>query len=279
MENKESLINFDGASDVINNLIDKLAAGAGWLANRETPKKLAMNTYIEEIKEKDYDPLTKAALISNAKKTIKEYCNQYDIVNIAIQSLQSTSEPEKIEDDWVGKFMDKARLVSSEEFQVIWGRILASECNAPGSIPVSLLYALEKMDKEDAETFTSLCRITVHLGDECAPVVIGSKFDEYESLLGITLDKLISLNSLGLIEMNLGIFSGGYSLTTSEIPEKVTYFDKQYELYKEKEIRVGNVLYTKSGQALCQAINVDELDGYWEQYCIPFWEENTNDDM
>lgn len=177
---------------------------------------------------------------------------------------------------WLEKFMDKARLVSSEEFQMIWGKILAGECNAPGSIPISLLYTLEKMDKEDAETFTSLCRITVHLGDECAPVVIGSKFDEYTSLLGITLDKLISLNSLGLIEMNLGIFSGGYSLTTSEIPAKVTYFDKQYELLKEKEIRVGNMLYTKSGQALCESIDVNELEGYWETYCIPFWKENED---
>ena len=69
---KHALINFDGLGDVIVNLTNKLADGIGWIANRETPKKLAINTYIKDIQEKDYDPLTKAALISNAKTIIKE---------------------------------------------------------------------------------------------------------------------------------------------------------------------------------------------------------------
>ena len=68
--------------------------------------------------------------------------------------------------------MDKAKLISSKEFQWIWGRILARECNKPGSIPLVLLYTLEKMDKEDAEVFTTLCRIAVQLKGEYAPVII-----------------------------------------------------------------------------------------------------------
>lgn len=107
----DSLVNFDGLGDVIVNLTNKLADGVGWIANKDTPKKLAINTYIKEIQEKDYDPVIKAALISNAKQIIKGYCSQNDIVKIAIQSLLNTSEPEKVEDDWLGKFMDKANYI------------------------------------------------------------------------------------------------------------------------------------------------------------------------
>jgi len=270
----DSLVNFDGLGDVIVNLTNKLADGVGWIANKDTPKKLAINTYIKEIQEKDYDPVIKAALISNAKQIIKGYCNQNDIVKIAIQSLQNTSEPEKVEDDWLGKFMDKAKFVSSKEFQWIWGRILAKECNKPGSIPFALLYTLEKMDKEDAEAFTALCRISVQLEGEYFPVIIGSRFDEYKSLIGLTFDKLVSLNSLGLIEMDLSAIFPGYALTVEEIPAKVIYYDKVYELSEENEISVGNVIFTKSGQALCQSIDVDRIEGYWEAYCLPFWEES-----
>lgn len=270
----DSLINFDGLGDVIVNFTNKLADGIGWIANKETSKKLAVNTYIEEIQAKDYDPVTKAALISNAKQIIKGYCNQNDVVKVAIQSLQSEAKPEKVEDDWLGQFMDKAKLVSSQEFQWIWGKILARECNIPGSIPHVLLYTLEKMDKEDAEAFTALCRTVVKLEGECTPVVIGSKFAEYEMLVDINFEKLLSLNTLGLIEMDLGVLSGGYALEVETVPAKVTYFDKEYELSEEKQINLGNVLFTKSGQALCQSIDVNKIDGFWETYCLPLWKKD-----
>lgn len=82
---------------------------------------------------------------------------------------------------------------------------------------------MKKMDKEDAEVFTALCRISVQLEGEYSPVIIGSKFDEYKSLIGLTFDKLVSLNSLGLIEMDLSAISSGYALTAEEFPAKVIY--------------------------------------------------------
>lgn len=269
------LINFDGLGEVIVNLTNKLADGIGWIANKETPNKLAVNTYIEEIQEKDYDPVTKAALISNAKQIIKGYCNQNDIVEIAMQSLQSDAKPENVEDDWLGRFMDRAKFVSSQEFQWIWGKILARECNKPGSIPLALLYTLEKMDKEDAEAFTALCRTAIRIEEEYNPFIIGSKFGEYKSLVGIDLDKLLNLNALGLIEMDFGILSSGYARKSKTFPEKIIYFDKEYELSGEKSIPIGNVVFTKSGEALCRSIDVDKIEGFWETYCLPFWEERN----
>lgn len=87
----QSLINIDGngLKDVLIDLNDKLATAVGWIANKETPEKIAINTYIKEIQEKNYDPVTKAALISNAKKIIKGYYNQSNIVEIARSSLQT----------------------------------------------------------------------------------------------------------------------------------------------------------------------------------------------
>lgn len=269
------LINFDGLGEVVVNFTNKLADGIGWIANKETPKKIALNTYIKEIQEKDYDPITKAALISNAKQIIKGYCNQNNIVEIAMQFLQSDAKSENVEDDWLGRFMDEARFVSSKEFQWIWGRILAKECNNPGSIPLVLLHTLEKMDKEDAEAFTALCRTAVKFEEEYTPIIIGSKLNEYKSLVGIDLDKLLNLNALGLIEMDLGVLSSGYKLEAETVATKVNYFDKEFEPAEEKGVSVGNVLFTKAGQALCQSIDVDMIEGFWEAYCLPFWKRNN----
>lgn len=109
----ESLINMDGLSDVCNNLINN---AIGWVATRETPNKTAVNTYIQEIQNSSYDPITKAALISTAKKNIKEYCNQHNVFEIATRSLMPTAKPEEVDEDWLTQFMDKARFVSTEEF-------------------------------------------------------------------------------------------------------------------------------------------------------------------
>ena len=276
-QQKFSLIDFDGASDVINNFVDKLFSGAGWLINRETPSKTATNTYIEEIQKSNYDPLTKAALISQAKKTIKEYCNQKNIVEIAIEHLPKETNPEKMDDDWVALFMDKARLVSNKEFQTIWGKVLATECEN-NSIPKGLLYILSQMDKEDAETFTTLCSLSIRVGDEYQPLVNFRRFDEYKKW-GITFDKIISLSALGVIETDLGPLATGYQIIgeKGKGPIKVHYFDLEYEMSDSKEsVSVGNVIFTKSGQALCKAISVEKKEGFWEEYCLPFWKENID---
>lgn len=124
---------------------------------------------------------------------INEYCNQNNIVEIAMQSLQRDAKSEDIEDDWLGRFMDKAKFVSSLEFQCIWGKILARECNKPGSIPLALLYTLEKMDKEDAKAFIALCRTAIRIEEEYVPVIINSRFNEYQSLVGLNLHNLLNL--------------------------------------------------------------------------------------
>lgn len=269
----ESLINFDGLGDIVVNLTNKLSSGVGWIATRETPKKLAVNTYIESIKAGDFDPITKAALISNSKRIIKEYCNQHDIVEIAISALQVDAKPECVDDDWLKQFMDKARLVSSAEFKLIWGNILARECNAPGSIPLSLLHTLEKMDKEDAESFITLSRISIKLEESHAPVVIASRFDEYKQF-GLNFDRLVNLKALGLIEMDFGpLMASAYLLEGENVSPKVIYYDMEYELSGQKTIPVGNVIFTRTGEALIRSITVDKIDGFWEKYCLPFWQE------
>lgn len=271
----QSLINIDGngLKDVLIDLNDKLATAVGWIANKETPEKIAINTYIKEIQEKNYDPVTKAALISNAKKIIKGYYNQSNIVEIARSSLQNNADPQKLEDDWLARFMDKAQLVSSEEFQWIWGKNLARECNEPGSIPPALLYTLEKMDREDAEAFTALCRISVSVEKDASPIVIRERFAEYEELVGITFDKIVSLTALGLIETDLAAVSAGYKMEIDPLPNKIIYYDMEKELKDKRDLQVGNVLFTKAGQALYWAIDAEKVEGFWENYCIPFWEK------
>lgn len=272
----ESLINMDGLSDVCNNLINKVSNAIGWVATRETPSKTAVNTYIQEIQNSSYDPITKAALISTAKKNIKEYCNQHNVFAIAAHSLTPTAKPEEVDEDWLTQFMDKARLVSTEEFQTLWGNLLAQECNAPGSIPKSLLHIMEQMDRVMANAFMVITSVSVWYIDNgepyWSPVITGAHFDSYYRSLGITYDNLVDLQSVGLIKMDFGIAESSYAQTIDPSFPNIHYHDQVYVVPENHtEFPVGNIIYTGAGNALCRAIIPQKIEGFFEEKCVPFW--------
>lgn len=273
------LVNLQPVADVVNNVINKLSSAAGWIAVHDTPYKTAISTYIQEIQQSSFDPLTKAVLISNAKKTIKEYSNQQSVVKIALDSIKETAEPEKVDPDWISQFMDKARLVSDTEFQVIWGSILAEECNEPGSIPRVLLHSLEQMDKSMAEAFAAIASTSVRIVDDgkisCSPIIIREYLDGVYKEIGIDYDSLVNLQSIGLIETNFSSLTVDYVLKCYTQPIVVHYHGSTYQFPDDiTQMPVGNVIYTKAGEALCKSIIPNEIDSFFESYCIPFWDRS-----
>lgn len=277
----DSLISFDKIGDVANNLINKLASALGWIANRETPMKIAVNNYIGEISKGDYDPLTKAAMISQAQKTIKEYTRQVNITKIAISNLSDSAKPDDVDDDWLSQFMDKARLVSNKDFQVIWGNILAEECNHPGMVPKSLLHILEQMDKEDAKSFLKVCSVSVWYivedgNKEYCPIIHKNELDSFYNSIGITTGHLLNLQALGLIETSLGPLDTGFGIKNKKTPVTIHYFEKCYTLpHTLANFSVGDVVFTKPGAALCSAVNAEKQEEFFEKLCIPMWERES----
>ena len=269
---------------VAKSLVKKLVIAAGWVATQKTDEELARETYIDEIKKSNLSAIQKAALVSNATKIIKEYNNQNNIVRIALENMDPNARPEEVQDDWLAALMDKARLISNEEFQLIWGYILAKECMEPNSIPKSLLSTLEKMDKTDAETFSALCKFSPYIVEDnkktFTTIIIYSKIDEFYSKYGITFETLSDLQSLGLIQFNPqgSVFSpdvSAYVCNSLQSPIVLHYFDEVFTFPNDiYEIPLGNVLYTKSGHALCKAIKAEKDYDFFKTYCIPLCEKH-----
>ena len=278
----KSLISFDGFADVANNLIDKVSGAVGWVATHDTPKREAVNTYIKEIQESDHDPLTKAALISNAKRAIKDYKNQRNVLQNATQFMLPTAKPQEVSEDWLAQFMDKARLVSDSEVQMIWGRILAEECNCPNSVPKGLLHVLEQMDRKNATDFSALCSVSVMLVDNrgvsFSPVFLGGEHKGFYENLGLEYDTLVDLAAIGLIEQDCSFDTGSYVVDQLIQPALVKYHDQEYALPADiAEIPVGCVIFTRLGQALCKALSPVKHETFFTDICIPFWEKRFNE--
>ena len=86
-----------------------------------------------------------------------------------------------MEDDWVTNFFDKSRIVSDEEMQSIWAKVLAGEANAPGSYSKRTVNLLGDLDTRDAELFQSLCRFGWFVG-EFTPLVFDPQATIYSDL-------------------------------------------------------------------------------------------------
>jgi Protein of unknown function (DUF2806) len=83
--------------------------------------------------------------------------NMENITKKALPDLADESKPDQLDDDWLTNFFDRCRLVSDEEMQTLWSRVLPGEANSPGTYSKRTVNFLSSLDKSDAELFTRLC--------------------------------------------------------------------------------------------------------------------------
>lgn len=63
--------------------------------------------------------------------------------------------------DFINRWKNEAKLISTETAQKIWGRILAEEINAPGSISLRTLDIIKNLSKHEAESFNKACKYVI----------------------------------------------------------------------------------------------------------------------
>lgn len=263
---------FQPLADVANNLIDKMAAAAGWIVTPKGKKKdadAAVESYINSLKEnKELTPLMRAALISEARKTLKQYVNINDIVNLAIEQIDKNANLTVVDDDWMMYFSEHAKNISKAEVQIMWGRILAEECNHPGSISKLLMHTLSVMTLEQAEAFNNLLAVCVEIeeidGDEPKEVIpMIFNVNETEKY-GLSYNNLVDLASIGLIEIN-ALAGYKHSFGNKETRKKLILGEHVVEIVDKDRIKVGQVIFTNQGDELSKIIDRKVREDYFEE--------------
>ena len=266
---KNSLVNIDlqPIADVSNNLIDKLANGIGWLATPRGNKAQqieAQNYLIEQIKnDENMLPLEKAASISNAKKILKEYANQNDIYNGAMNFLSEKENLElvdKVDDDWLEFFFDKAKGISRDEMKIIWSKLLAKEVVSPDSISKQLLHILTVIDHKEACSFAKLADYCIKADGKDVVVLYNEMLSEIYKDDRLVVEELFRLQDIGLVQYSVA----GYTYSR-ETDEEVTYFGKEIETNIGEVFFVGSVLLSRAGEELMSILTErNEVEGLYE---------------
>ncbi len=286
---------FESMANVANNLIEKISLATGYLVTPKGKRKdmeEAVAYFINEIKNNDLmTDLSKAACISNARKMIREYCNQNDILHIAISNLNDKSNPDLIKDDWLVDFWEKAGCVNDEDIKLIFGKILSNACNDENMrFSKALIHKLYLMDGKIAKALQKLKQYAVRLEaidingnivDEDYNVFYFNNFDEWENKYPQKGLELIELEAAGIINKNDSYVIGmenqddvGESKIIKEI--KIFYSDSYISLTGDEKgdfqkfdtpiyVDAGTICLTRDGKFLLRIIeNSQYLEGYMD---------------
>lgn len=276
MSNGNSIINFGDLSKPATVLIEKVSDALGGYFKPYQIKRIAKAEAEAEIiraqAQIEVTDLQRRALGRFVIEEAKKQDNIEKITEKAIPQLGDTATPQDMEDDWVTNFFDKCRIISDEEMQSLWAKVLAGEANSPGKFSKRTVNFLGDLDKRDAELFAALCRFGWYVGS-FTPLIFDPQASIYNDI-GLNFDALTHLDSIGLIQF--GSVSG-FKLT--RLPKKITvsYCGAPIVLTMEKdegnELPIGKVLLSKVGMELvsvCQAPRVEGFVDYvkekWKKY-------------
>jgi hypothetical protein len=276
MEGSNSIINLGDISKPANTLIEKISDAIGGIFRPYQIRRVAQaEAEAEKIRATTQIEINELQFRAMQRFFIEEAKKQNNIESItskALPLLDEKSKPEEMENDWITNFFDKCRLISDEEMQIIWARLLAGESNSPGYYSKRTIDLLASMDKSDADIFTNLCGFSFNVTD-ANPLIYDSEHSIYNSH-GINFTTLSHLESIGLIHFDN---IAGYILKRVNQKGYVTYFNKklwiEFPKPENNEMKMGKVMLTHAGKQLIKVCNSIPIEGFinfvretWESY-------------
>jgi len=191
------------------------------------------------------------------------------ITSKALPQLDAEAQADKLEDDWIANFFDKCRLISDDDMQTLWARVLAGEANSPGRYTKRTVNFLGSVDKEDARLFAGLCGFGCFLGN-VIPVIDDLEAEVYRAQ-GLSFGSLKHLDDIGLIG-----FDPLAGFQRIRLPKRARLFyygtavDLEFASDKDNSLALGHVLLTRIGQELAPICGSKEVPGFLD-YLLGKW--------
>lgn len=267
MSEPNPLVNIGDLAKPANTLIEKISDAIGGIFKpyqiRRVAQAEAEVALLKANTEIEVTDLHKRALVRFFIEEARKQDNIESITRKAIPELAEDAQPAQIENDWIVNFFDKSRLISDEDMQLLWAKILSGEANSPGKFSKRTINLLANLDKYDAEIFTQLCGFTFLIGNEVFPLIYDEDHIIY-SKYGINFSTLSHLDAIGLIHfaplsgyIQRGLNQNGnvYYLGSNE-PVWIGF--PQME---NNSIKIGKVILTQEGRQIAQICEYPTREG------------------
>ena len=262
-----SLVNLGELSKPATTLIEKISDAVGgyfapWQIKR-IAKAEAESGLMRKTSEIEITDLHRRAVHRWVEEEAQHQANIEDITAIALPRLNANARPDSVDNDWIVNFFDKSRIVSDNEMQDLWSRVLAGEANFPGTYSKRTVNFLSDLDKTEAELFGKLCGFGWQFGT-VVPLVFDVQAEIYVSH-GINFGTLSHLESIGLVQLSHLTGFEQIGLSKSIV---LHYYGRQLHLSLPKDadnkLDIGKVLLTRIGKELAPICGSKRVEGFWE---------------
>lgn len=243
-------------------LINKISNAVGILYEpRRIKQKAKAEVEAQETKVlgslKIQDIIEQRALIRLVTEEVKNQENIESITSKALTSLDADAKPDEIEDDWLRNFFSKCKLISDDEMQTIWSKILAGEANNSGTFSKRTIEFLSMMDKSDAVLFDNFSKFCWYRCSKCSlPLIFDySSDDNLYKKFDISYHTLNHLSMIGLINFeNLGLEQ---SFNSDDKTLELNYYGRILilDIQDNKKLNVGFVSLMKVGSDLMSVLH------------------------
>jgi Protein of unknown function (DUF2806) len=277
MSDGNSIINLGDISKPAVVLIEKISDAVGGLWKPTQIRRLASAeadaNRIKAIADIEITELQQRALQRFVLEEAKKQENIESITKKALLYLKEDAEPANIEDDWIVNVFEKCRLISDEQMQLLWAKILAGEANSPGRYSKNTIRILDSFDKSDAILFSTLCRFSWSIDDEDVIVLIYDTQSPIYTDFGINFMTLEHLDAIGLIRFNS---ASAYQLL--QLPKQICTSYHQTKIYidfpleQNNNLMVGKIMLTKTARELASICVSEHIPDLLE-YILGFWRD------
>jgi len=276
MDSENALINVGDLAKPATVLIEKISGAIGTLYLPHHIRKVARAeadaATIRALAGVEINDIQHRALVRMIQGEVKKQENIEAISSGAIEGLNPSTKPEDIDNDWLSNFFDKCKLISNQEMQSLWSRILSGEANKPGTFSKRTVELVSSLEKKDADLFTRLCRFGCMIG-QLTPIIFDSEEVIYKSH-GITFAELTHLDNLGMIRFES---LAGFQLTMNSNRVVISYYGTPIVLElaqrANQKIKVGKVLLSSAGRELAPICGSTRIDEFVE-YVVRKWRDD-----
>lgn len=268
-----SLINLGELAKPATVLIEKISDAIGGAFRPYQIKRIASAEAeadkIKAVAQIEIDELQRRALVRFVEEETKKQSNMESITQKALNDLTDDAQPQNVDDDWITNFFDKCRLISDDEMQNLWAKVLAGEANVPGKYSKRTVNFLSSMDKSDAALFAKLCSFGWFIGD-VTPLIYNIEDAPYVQN-GITFNALKHLDDIGLLTFET---LTGYA--KMRLPKRIRafYYGRpvvvEFPNENNNQINTGKVILSKIGQELAPLTGSVPIDTFFD-YVIEQW--------
>jgi hypothetical protein len=275
MNENTALVNLSEISKPATALVEKVSDAIGGICKPWQIRRIALaEADAELIKAKSklkINGLEHRALQRFINEESKKQKNIEDITIKSLPLVNDNAHPQNMEDDWISNFYDKCRLISDDEMQYLWSKVLAGEANIPGTFSKRTVNLLSSLDKNDAILFRSLCGYCWSFTKN-DPVIFDVSNEIYNKN-NINFNTLKHLDDIGLLN-----FDSFGSIALKDIPQifVTSYYDKyisiKFEFENNNRLNIGHILLSKSGQELMHICDSSPVPGFFD-YTINKWSQ------